>query len=391
MKKIAILCMIFLGCISLKSQSTKTLNWGGLERQYLEYVPSNVLSPAPIIFLLHGLGDNMDNMFSATGFRQIADQHGWIIITPQAENANVSIFGGSYNLGPAWHSGVSGSIWGTNIVINQEVDDSGFLMELLDEVSHNYDIDTSMVFFTGFSMGGFMSNRMAMEHGDRITAIASVSGTIGNEIANNTPVSNISVMHIHGTADETVSYADASFSLDVGTGSPLIIPVGLGAEQTVDFWRNFNQCATTPIVTNYPDLVNDGLTFQNIEYNEGINGTKTVFIKVTNGDHDWYYTPQNDIDYATEIYNFFASFKEPTSIAENVEGSFTIYPNPTSSFLHVEGENINQIYIYDTSGRQLICSDQKVIDVSHLAEGIYFVHGIDKIGNQVSKKFLIAR
>ena len=44
-------------------------------------------------------------------------------------------------------------------------------------------------------MGGFMSNKMAIKHADRIKAIASVSGTIGHYQAFE-PTGNINTMHI---------------------------------------------------------------------------------------------------------------------------------------------------------------------------------------------------
>jgi poly(3-hydroxybutyrate) depolymerase len=40
-------------------------------------------------------------------------------------------------------------------------------MAILDSLENNMNINTDSVFFMGFSMGGFMSNRMAIEHGDR--------------------------------------------------------------------------------------------------------------------------------------------------------------------------------------------------------------------------------
>ncbi len=158
-----------------------------------------------------------------------------------------------------------------------------------------------------------MTHRMAIEHGDRIRAIASVNGTIGNELINSTPVRHISAMHIHGTADDTITYANASFPI------PYIntrISLGLGAEATVEYWRSFNQCSTTPVHTDYPDLMNDGKTYEQFLYEDGIDGTKTAFIKTTNGHHEWYSTPACDIDYATEIYNFFVSCMATHEVGE---------------------------------------------------------------------------
>ena len=180
MKKLLTLLMTVCFCLSVFAQSgqtTKTITWGDNERQYIEYVPANVSNPAPVLFVLHGLGDDMSNMFNSTGFKAIADAHGWIVVIPQALEAIVEIpMMGSTSIGTAWNSGVSGNIPIVgNIVVNENVDDAGFLLAILDDLIATYNVDQNNVFSTGFSMGGFMSNRMAIEHADRFKAIASVS------------------------------------------------------------------------------------------------------------------------------------------------------------------------------------------------------------------------
>lgn len=383
MKKIFTLFIIFTLIFSLQAQTTKTINWGGTDRQYLEYVPSsyNPSTPAPVLFVLHGLGDDMSNMFSATGFRSIANQHGWIVVTPQALDASISLMGQTFSIGTAWNSGVSASVLGSNIIVNDGVDDSGLMMAILDDLIANYNVDQSKVFVTGFSMGGFMANRLGIEHGDRIAAIASVSGTVGNEVKTLTPNGNVNAMHIHGTADGTVGYANAEFNAYVTTAS-----VGLGAEATVDFWRNFNQCSATPTVTNFPDIVNDSLTFERYLYTGGTNGTKTAFIKVIGGDHTWYYTPANDIDYTTEIYNFFVG---NTTGIDEVDNTVSIFPNPANFVLNVRGENIEQVRIYNAMGQQVISTNEQSINVSQLSRGMYVVSALMKNGQSVNEKVAI--
>ena len=287
------------------------MTWNNKQRQYLEYVPASYdpSTPTPVIFCYHGVGKTMNYFFETSRFYRIADAHGWILITPQALEYRIPQ-ALNYNMGTTWDAGVSVSLGLgltslTHVVLNQGVDDCGWSLAILNDLINNYNIDQNNIFCTGVSMGGFMSNRMAIEHGDRIKAVASVNGTIGNELTSSTPIRHISTMHIHGTADDTVTYAEAGFPI---LGSH--VSLGLGAEATVDYWRNFNQCSPTSIHTAYPDLVSDGKTFEQFLYTDGINHTKTAFIKTTNGHHEWYYSPNNDIDYATEIYNFFVSCME---------------------------------------------------------------------------------
>lgn len=375
MKKILTLLLIGLLATVIQAQTTKTMMWGDVERQYLEYVPTSydASTPAPVLFVLHGLGDDMTNMFNASGFRNVANQHGWIVVTPQALDASVSLFGQSMSIGTAWNSGVSANVLGSNIIVNDGVDDSGLMMAILDDLIAHYNVDQSRVFVTGFSMGGFMANRLAIEHADRVTAIASVSGTVGNVVKENTPARPVSALHIHGTADGTIGYEDAGFNLAI-----LTVSVGLGAEATVGYWRNFNHCAETPTVTNFPDIANDSLTFEKYVYEGGDNGAKTAFIKVNGGDHTWYYTPVNDIDYTSEIYNFFASCPPSTGIAE-AGNTLKVYPNPVSGRLQIEnGSPISTIEVFDLTGRVVcqrnsVLEDSASIDFSNWANGTYVV------------------
>ena len=387
MKKIFTLLMTLCFCLSVFAQSgqtTKTMTWGGTEREYIEYVPANVSNPAPVLFVLHGLGDNMTDMFDYTGFKAIADAHGWIVVTPQALEAQISLMGYTLPLGTAWNSGVSASLAGTTIGVNENVDDAGFLLAILDDLIATYNVDQNNVFSTGFSMGGFMSNRMALEHADRFKAIASVSGTIGNVVANTTPSRHINTMHFHGTADEMVSYENAELSYN-----GMSFSVGLGAEATVDFWKNANGCAATPSTYTFPDVASDGLTFEKYQYDNANEGIKTVFVKVNGGTHTWYNTPQNDIDYTTEIYNFFASCMTPTGVGEIAFPTVTVFPNPANDILHVEAESIANIQVYNALGQLMTTTTNTDIPVSSYSEGLYTVSVTFADGRVLTRKVMV--
>lgn len=375
---------------SLQAQTHKTMVWGDSTRQYLEYVPAsyNANTPAPVLFVLHGLGDDMTNMFNATGFKRIADQHGWIVVTPQATEAVVSVpMLGNTSLGTAWNSGVSGDIPIVgHIVVNEQVDDAGFLMAILTDLINHYNVDQENVFCTGFSMGGFMSNRMAIEHADKFKAIASVSGTIGNEVSNGTPSRHISTMHFHGTADQMVTYENAELSY-----SGISFTIGLGAEATVNFWKTANACAATPTTTTFPDNASDNLTFEKYLYENANDGTQTVFIKVNGGEHTWYSTPTNDIDYTTEIYNFFATQMGIVSVNDHVSTAVSVYPNPAADLLRVAGEGISLVRIYDATGHLMTSTQETEVNVSSWAEGMYFVSVSTENGQLSNYKIMIAR
>jgi len=384
MKKAFTLFILAVMALGLNAQTTKTLTWGGQERQYIEYVPTtySATQPAAVMFLLHGMGDTMDNMFQATQIQRVAEDQGWIIICPQAldftyENAMF----GSYDLGTCWNVGSTVSVsfefygmpFSFDVSVNEDVDDEGFLMAALEATKAEYNVDQDKVFFAGFSLGGFMSHRMAINHGDVINAIAAVSGVIGNDLTSLTPVANVNVLQIFGTTDEMISYNDALISLQ-SLGS---YNIGLPVEQTVEYWRSFNQCDETPIVMQYPDTQNDGLNFELYTYLNGNNDSRVAFIKVYNGLHTWYSGSNSDIDYNTEIVKFFNNTMDIDGVEEATSTTLSIYPNPANDVINV-GEDV--VYIYDLCGK-LVMKGSGCLDVTSLSEGMYFV----KSGNDCSK------
>ena len=146
------------------SAQVQHFTWQGVQRDYLVRIPANHVGTLPVMFFLHGLGDNITRCDQEYNFQQMSDGFGWAIVVPQARNLG---------MGNMWNVGMT----------NSNVDDAGFLLALLDSLTVQYQLNPDSVFFTGFSMGGFMTHRMAIEHGDRITACAPVSGLIYYEQA----------------------------------------------------------------------------------------------------------------------------------------------------------------------------------------------------------------
>jgi polyhydroxybutyrate depolymerase len=379
MKKTFLLITLALTVFSLRAQETKTLTWGGQQRQYVQYVPQTAAAEAPVLFMLHGLGDEALNFFHATGIQSVADQKGWIVVAPQALDFSVEIpVVGSQDFGNAWAAGVtihfSITIYGIpfnyDITVNENVDDAGFILATLDTVSAEHAICTDSVFFAGFSLGGFMCHRMAIEHGDLINSIAAVSGLVGNDMQTLSPVANVNLLQLYGTDDEKITYDGAMVSYQ--NYGPYC--VGLPVEATVDYWRNFNHCDQEAILEAYPDTQNDGLTFEMYSYLNGDNNARVGFLKVNNGLHRWYSGDAFDIDYTNEIVKFFTNTLDVTSVAESSEADFSVWPNPAKDFIQVESQN--EVGIYDLTG-QLVLKGKGRIDISRLASGMYFVKAGD--------------
>ncbi len=126
-------------------------------------------------------------------------------------------------------------------------------------------------------------------------------------------------------------------------------------------------------------------TFTN-KFIEGIGSTGTFF--------PMYYSPLYDDARVGELRCYEDSLlglvkfvdeecELTVSIGEQIQSDqFTIYPNPTTDYIYVEGNNINTyvIQIYSVDGKliefknNLINNNNKMeIDINHLSEGMYWI------------------
>ncbi|MBI1837889.1 MAG: T9SS type A sorting domain-containing protein [Flavobacteriia bacterium] len=364
--------LCILNCLITFSQwSNYSFQFGGTNRQYRVYVPSiyNVNNPASLVLTLHGMGDNMTN-FSSIGMNLVADTANIIVVVPQALSDQYA--------GTTWNSGAGTMGYFPNASVN----DIGFINALIDTIQANYSINAQRVYSCGFSMGGFMTQRLGCELTNRFTAIASVSGTIGIGITNCTPSKALPVAHFHGTADQTVPYSGNTYGNDV--------------DSLINLWITRDNCTLTPTLNTFPDIASDGYTIDHYIYPNGIQGTEVELFKVNGADHVWL-TTGNDIDYTIEIWKFFNKHQTMTTVGINElskNETIEIFPNPVSESFTVKTTNseIQTFEIITINGQKIVSGNfqfEKTIETSNLSKGIYIFKSIDEKGNISKQKFTI--
>ena len=374
MKKAMFMVLGFLPLTLLSQLTTNSFVHNSISRDYLTYQPAVYTgnSAVPLVIALHGLGDNMNN-FTNISMNLIADTANFIVVTPQA------ILETQITNSTAWNSGAQAF----GFTLNPTIDDIGFLNELIDTISANYNIDSQRIYFCGFSMGGFMSQRLACESNTQIAAIASVAGTIGGAI-NCSPGRAVPVCHFHGTADGTVAYSGNQYGND--------------AEDLVEFWALNNSCGSSPTVTILPDLANDGYTVTHSLYDGCTDNADVEFYSVDAAGHEWLSPPPtNDIFYTAEIWKFFQKHSlslNPVDVTElETCKGLEIFPNPSSGNIQLKTQNGDtKILVYSVSG-QLIFEDQvaekqQTLDLTHLPNGSYYLNVINR-GETIVEKLQI--
>jgi polyhydroxybutyrate depolymerase len=189
------------------------------------FVPSSydAATPTPLVILLHGFTASGDIQEAYFQLEPLAEERGFLYVHP---DGTVGVLGNRFwNATPACCD-----------FLRSGVDDSTYLTSIIDQVSATYNVDPKRIFFAGHSNGGFMSYRMACDHADRVAAIASLAGATFEDTAACNPSEPVSVMEVHGTADQTIEYTGGRY---FGGTYP-------SAPQTVATWAGYDGCATTP-------------------------------------------------------------------------------------------------------------------------------------------------
>lgn len=176
----------------------------------------------PLVVLLHGYGASGKIQELYFGLRKHAEARGFLYAHPDGKvDARGRRF---WNASECCDFDKSG------------VDDVAYVDGLVDEIGRRYKVDPKRVFLIGHSNGGFMSYRLACDKASKFAAIASLAGTMWMDSSRCKPSEPVSILHVHGTADDTIAY-------EGGTIASVTYP---GAKETVARWAGFDGCDKTP-------------------------------------------------------------------------------------------------------------------------------------------------
>ena len=124
---------------------------------WYEYVPPRLRGSrekVPLVFYFHGIGCVPLYGAEQSGWHDIADRDGFIVVYPKPA------------VNKMWN------IWDDPILPS----DHAFILALLERLKETYAIDESRVYVTGFSMGGMMTHSLASAYPELFAAAAPCNG-----------------------------------------------------------------------------------------------------------------------------------------------------------------------------------------------------------------------
>lgn len=166
----------------------------GITREYLVHVPKSYHGQStPMLMALHGGGGDADFQASESKYKLISksEQAGFIAVFPNGYSRFPSGILATWN---------AGACCGT--AQKNNIDDVGFLREVIRRIERQANVDKNRVFLTGMSNGALMSWRMACEASDLVAGIAPVEGT--DNTAHCKPSRPVPVIEFHSLDDDHV-------------------------------------------------------------------------------------------------------------------------------------------------------------------------------------------
>lgn len=275
--------------------STRTLNYDGKTRRYLLHVPAGKARtrPIPVVLVFHGGGSNADSIRQLTGFSALADQERFLAVYPDGAGRLPRVL--------TWNGGTC-----CGYAMERHVDDVGFVRAIIGDLRNLLPIDAKRIYATGLSNGAILSYRLACEASDLMAAIAPVAGT--QNLARCSPQEPVSVLHIHGTADQHLPYAG-------GIGSKSLTGVRyLSVDESIRFWVERNRCHPAPKTQERGEVRYEA-------YAGCAAGSAVDLYTVVGGGHAWPGSkgpawrggdePSSAMDATRMIWEFFAAHSKP--------------------------------------------------------------------------------
>lgn len=175
-------------------------------------------APVPLVVGLHGYTSNATELDSYFDLTAASDERGFLLALPEG---TVDPSGDQF-----WNALEGGCC----DFSGSGVDDSTFVSRLIELVSDAYAVERAVL--VGHSNGAYLAHRVACEHADQVAAIGALAGTLPADTARCDPSRPVTVLHIHGDADDVVGYGG-------GQG-------GASAPDTAAAWAGLDGCSAGP-------------------------------------------------------------------------------------------------------------------------------------------------
>jgi len=242
----------------------------GRDRTYHLYIPAGVAAaptgePVPLLVALHGGTGSGTQFEKSSGFDGLAEANRFLVVYPDGVGTGAD---GATNR--TWNGGRC-----CGVAAREAIDDVAFVGLLVDALAGQYPVDPARVYAAGHSNGGILAYRLACELSEVVVAVGVQSTSL--EIDGCAPARPVSVLHIHGTADQNIPI-DGGVGPRALSGVSFAVPVD-GARTMADR----DGCPDEP--ERSTDPANPDVTVD--AWTPCDDGTEVRFVTVDGAPHSW--------------------------------------------------------------------------------------------------------
>ncbi|MFG1885851.1 alpha/beta hydrolase family esterase [Micromonospora sp. NPDC049102] len=214
--------------------SAHTLVADGQERGFRLYRPTNLAqsTPAPLVVMLHGALGTGSQAESSYGWNAQADRKGFVVAYPDGLSRSWAV--SPECCGPPARDGVN---------------DVAFIQKLVATVADQLPVDRTRIYATGISNGGMLAYRLACD----TTLFAAIGPVAATQLGPCSSPAPISVIHVHGMADQTVPLNGGPGKRDNdGTGRNPVKIDGPPIPDLLARWRTTDGCGAPATTASGP-------------------------------------------------------------------------------------------------------------------------------------------
>jgi len=283
-----------IGNSFVKGKNKYTTLVDGDLREYFVHVPTGYTDTAavPVVFMLHGKNQSGETFYNSIGWNEVSEENTFIAVYPSSWHYCIMDNGQQYSSSRRWNV-VPDADW-TFCAGEVPRDDIKFLKKILSDLKSKFKIDTTRIYLNGFSNGGQMAAKCAIEMSDVFAAIAENSGSFFKDIVY-TPKRKLPLLYEVGNIDYGSGNSGPPTSLsllDPLLRTPALLGgthYGIAHRHINDFGLDSNFTiqgdTNTLMIASYSSLTGDTLNVFKYIYVNGLGH------KYPNGDNHWMDAP----------------------------------------------------------------------------------------------------
>jgi len=239
-----------------------TLTIDGIPRTYMLNLPPDYYDAADfsLVIAMHGGGGDAAQFETASKLTEKADLFKFVVVYPEGVKSTGPLGARTWNAGGC-----------CEYARDNNIDDVGFITQLIDALIASYKINPKKIYATGHSNGGMLAYRLACEVPDKVAAIAtSACSMVVKQPCS--PTRAVPVLHMHSVLDARIPYTGG-----VGVSSAYFPPL----DSILNVWSLNDACA------NVAEIITDDSSYKLTQWSDCTDDVLIQYYLTQDGGHAW--------------------------------------------------------------------------------------------------------